>query len=94
MSLIINGGEPLAIQTGLKDPDAPYQCFYCYETIKDRGVMWMGSTASIYLHKGCFHKLFIRLARDVHQLECLDRQNLFTRPVLKQLKGQSNGRPA
>jgi hypothetical protein len=37
--------------------------------MSDPGVFWSGHTADVYLHPGCVHELFIRLARDLHELQ-------------------------
>lgn len=52
------------------------ECFYCLEQLKpeDNFLFW-GSGYSLFLHVPCFYKLFIRLARDVHEIELAEKQD-------------------
>jgi hypothetical protein len=45
-------------------------CFYCGEPLFDPAVYWMGHTGEIYLHPPCVLTLFVRLARDLHEIDC------------------------
>ena len=44
-------------------------CFYCERVLTDAALHWFGATGHIYLHPACFLPLFVRLARDLHELE-------------------------
>lgn len=56
--------------TGLAHTAFGIDCFYCYKPLADPAIHWMGSTTSIYLHAACVFPLFVRLARDLHELDC------------------------
>lgn len=46
------------------------ECFYCAGPFtKVPFVYWRGEPGFLALHPACFVELFIRLARDVHQVE-------------------------
>lgn len=47
------------------------QCFYCFAPVYPPAVMWMGASAEmLLLHPGCVIELFLRLGRDVWEIEC------------------------
>lgn len=60
----------IARYNGLYDLPEGQRCFYCGDTIRDVGIMWMGLTGHVYLHPPCVVELTIRLLRDVHEYEC------------------------
>lgn len=51
-------------------------CFYCGAPLEPPAVQWMGTaidgehTSHLLLHPHCAVELFIRLTRDVHEIEC------------------------
>jgi hypothetical protein len=45
------------------------ECFYCYGPVYPPGVMWMGSGGDLVLHPPCVLELYLRLGRDVLQIE-------------------------
>jgi len=53
------------------------RCFYCGRPVQPPGVYWHGfgdeDVPWIVLHPGCVIDLFVRLARDVHEIECRTR---------------------
>ena len=56
--------------TGIAFTAVGQLCFYCETTIlTDPAVHWHGVIGSIYFHPACVFPLFIRLARDLHELE-------------------------
>lgn len=76
-------------------------CFYCYGPIYPPGVMWMGSDdLAVVLHPPCVLELFIRLGRDVLQIEQTTGQyfaagethKLRTRLVASEMQGASYDR--
>jgi hypothetical protein len=44
----------------------------CGAPLADPAVFWSGFSGEIYLPPDCVLKLFVRLARDLHELECPD----------------------
>ena len=58
------------LETGIAHTAVGQPCFYCEVLIvTDPAVHWHGAIVSIYLHPACVFPLFIRLARDLHELE-------------------------
>lgn len=55
--------------TGIAFTAVGQLCFYCETALGDPAVHWHGPTGSIYLHPACVFPLFVRLARDLHELE-------------------------
>lgn len=58
-------------------PDTPVynhllgqDCFYCAQPVHQAGVMWAGTPSELVLHAACVIELFLRLGRDVWQIEC------------------------
>ena len=47
-----------------------HACFYCHLPVEPPAVVWFGSEGTLLLHPGCVLDLFVRLARDVHEIEC------------------------
>lgn len=60
---IINPNEPIYNTVIGQD------CFYCYGPVYTPGVLWMGSTSEVVLHPPCVLELFLRLSRDVLEIE-------------------------
>jgi hypothetical protein len=56
--------------SGVAFTGAGHDCFYCGRALSDPAIHWSGFTGDIYLHPACIFPLFIRLARDVHELDC------------------------
>jgi hypothetical protein len=44
-------------------------CFLCGQDLSDPAVYWMGATGDLYLHPDCVTKLFVVLARDLHEIQ-------------------------
>ncbi len=42
-------------------------CFYCGQHLHDPALHWMGATATIYLHPGCWVDVSIRLTLDLYK---------------------------
>lgn len=46
------------------------RCFFCGEALADPAVVWQGcADEALWLHAECVASLFIRLARDVHEIQ-------------------------
>jgi hypothetical protein len=45
------------------------RCFLCSAKLRDPAICWSGSTSAIFLHPACVTSLFVRMARDVHEIE-------------------------
>ena len=51
-------------------------CFYCHTALQAPFVVWMGAPLTdtddgrLALHPACVLDLFVRLVRDVHEIEC------------------------
>ena len=45
------------------------QCFMCGRKLRDPDVHWMGVTVNLFLHPACVLSLFVRLARDLHEIQ-------------------------
>ena len=56
-------------RTGLVFSASGIPCFYCEEVLSDPAVHWHGATGDIYLHPNCLFPFFVRLGRDVHELQ-------------------------
>lgn len=56
--------------SGIAFTAAGASCFYCGEALTDPAVHWSGHSGEVYLHPACIFPLFVRLARDVHELDC------------------------
>ena len=57
-------------ETGVAFTAVGQVCLYCGQPLSDPSVHWSGFTAEVYLHPGCVLALFVRLARDLHEIEC------------------------
>jgi len=57
-------------ETGIVFTATGRPCFYCGASLADPAVAWSGFDSDVYLHADCVSKLFVRLARDVHEIEC------------------------
>ena len=45
-------------------------CFFCGKPLTDPSVHWAGHHGDhLYLHADCVLRLFVRLARDVHEIQ-------------------------
>jgi hypothetical protein len=44
-------------------------CSFCGLPLTDPTLYWMLIDGELLLHRGCFDKLFVRLARDAHELD-------------------------
>jgi hypothetical protein len=55
-------------------------CFFCGQPISAPAVYWRGCTDHddpwLLLHAGCVLELFVRLARDVHEVEHRTRRHV------------------
>lgn len=62
--------SPVPDEQGLAFTAVGQRCFYCDAPLADPAIHWMGSGGHhLYLHSQCALQLFVRLARDVHELE-------------------------
>jgi hypothetical protein len=48
------------------------ECFFCYRPLTRPFVLWSGASGYLSLHPACVLNLFLRLARDVWELQCKD----------------------
>lgn len=62
--------SPVPDESGIAFSAVGIDCFYCLKPLADPAAHWAGSSGSIYLHRECVFPLFVRLARDVHEIEC------------------------
>ena len=53
----------------LKQHEFEDSCFLCHGKLTYPAVHWMGSTGDIVLHPACVLDLFVRMARDLHQIK-------------------------
>jgi hypothetical protein len=84
----------MSVTSPIPDPDTGIAftatgkpCFYCHGELSDPAVSWAGATGDIYLHPACVPALFIRLARDVHEVECPDHYRRI-RAALREYRGR------
>jgi hypothetical protein len=64
--------SPVPDEQGVAHTAIGKTCFYCGQALSDPAVFWMGHDAELYLHPACVTDLFVRLARDVHEIACPD----------------------
>jgi hypothetical protein len=63
MAIIAHGAEPIYREL------IGSECFYCYRPVYPPGVMWSGAAGELVLHPACVLDLFLRLGRDVWDVE-------------------------
>lgn len=52
-------------------------CFYCHNELEDPAIAWWGAgDITIFLHPQCVADLWLRLSRDLHELECRTHSRL------------------
>jgi hypothetical protein len=78
--------SPVPDESGIIWTAVGQPCFYCHDLLTDPAVHWMGSGGDLYLHPACVSALFIRLARDVHEIECPDYYQRI-RAALREYRG-------
>lgn len=62
--------SPIPDENGLAWTALGQQCFYCARALCDPAIHWMGHGGDLFLHRDCVFALFVRLCRDVHELDC------------------------
>jgi hypothetical protein len=62
--------SPIPDDHGIVNTALGQSCFYCDGLLSDPAVHWLGADVAIYLHKACVSALFVRLSRDIHEIEC------------------------
>jgi len=45
-------------------------CFFCGQPTEDPAIQWTGNPHTIFLHPTCAVDFLLRLARDVHEMQC------------------------
>jgi hypothetical protein len=61
--------SPVPDGQGVAHTSLGKDCFYCGRRLSDPSVFWMGHTGEVYLHPPCVFPLFVRLCRDMHELD-------------------------
>lgn len=61
--------SPVPDAQGVAHTAVGKNCSFCGGFLQDPAVFWMGYDVEIILHPICVFGLFIRLGRDVHEIE-------------------------
>jgi len=61
--------SPIPDDQGIAHTAVGRRCFLCGGLLQDPAVFWMGYDGELILHPICVFDLFIRLGRDVHEIE-------------------------